>query len=277
MSTPTPSHLPPLTEVLQRLEQLVRAHPAARLLVDMAHDAVQEAAHQQEAQLAAVRRLRGCRDRLRRHYTRLLDTLASSPTTPRLYDGITAAAAQETYRQLRNECYPSVSRHLREVVGRGEPRSFQVMLVKRVMLRGQRALMRTLVSKPEADAAALCERLGKYTLEKLLKYLGRRAKHRARNETREILNKLINRSLSLIDGLLRRTPWSLDDTPMTKPPGRLYWPEIGQEVNTTDHERISVQEKGQPQIVRAVLFPGLRSLGLVPMVLDRAVVVTGKG
>jgi hypothetical protein len=180
MSTPTPSHLPPLTEVLQRLEQLVRAHPAARLLVDMA------------AAMPSRKRLISKNPSWRLCVVCVVVATAYAATTRdywtrwlarRRLPGCTTASRRrrlrETYRQLRNECYPSVSRHLREVVGRGEPRSFQVMLVKRVMLRGQRALMRTLVSKPEADAAALCERLGKCALEKLLKYLGRRAKRRA--------------------------------------------------------------------------------------------------
>jgi hypothetical protein len=263
MNKPQAANKTPLAEVLQRLDQIVRGHPNARLVVDMARDATNEAARHQAKQLEAARRLRRQRDRARRHSAHLLDALAAAPVVPPAGARLTAQEVLQTYRQLRNEQFPAAARTLHDLAGRGEARDFQLILVARILRKGQRMLAEATLRQPDADRAAFRDRLRDHLGRKLVKLLNREAGCRVNPGTGAMLNELMRRSLALLDDLV-----------MTNPPVRLVWPQPGQPFDPALEERGGGKPGNERRLVRAVLFPGLRAFDPLPMLLERAVVAT---
>jgi hypothetical protein len=263
MSEPVAGPRPPLIEVQQRLDQIVRGHPAARLLVDMARDATNEAARQQAGMLSSVRRLRRQRDRGRQQAGKILDALAASPVMLRPRTDLPTEAVLDPYRQLRQDGYPAVAKSLHELAGKGEARDFQVILVDQVLRLGQRTLTEAMLRKPDDDRAELRERLRHHLGGRLLKRLARAAGCRVTPPVGAQLDGLVGRTLTLLEDLLA-----------TNPSVRLFWPEVGEHLDASLHERGGGKAAVERRSVRAVLFPGLRAFGPMPGVLQKALVAT---
>lgn len=260
MKDPQTGQKPPLLEVIQHLDQLAHRHPGDRLLVDMARDAVTEAARQQAALLSANRRLRRQRDREQTLLDRTLDAVAASAAVVRPGTPFTDALHAE-YRALKTEVYPETARRLHEVAGKGEARDLQLIMVEQVMRPGQRTLLEALLLKPDADRADLRRRLADHVGKALLRRLTRKAGCRVNPEAGAKVDALILRSLELIDGLLS-----------TDPSVRLTWPAAGEPFDAHRHERVGGKVTPD-RVIRAVLFPGLRGGD----VAERALVATQSG
>jgi hypothetical protein len=264
MSNPLAGNKLPLLEIQQHLDQIMRHHPALRLLVDMARDAVGEAARQHTQLQAGLRRARKQRQRMRQQRAELLDALVASGQ--RLAGDAAAASSEEVmsaYRTLR-DTFPERATELEAVAQRGESRDFRRVLVERVLLRGQRTLAEALVRKPTlTDRAALHTRLAEHLLRRVGRYLARRFGCTIDRTLRHTLMGLITDSLNLLEAMLRTND----------PPLRLLWPRRGSLFQLEWHERLGEKPSHQPRDVRAVLFPGLVQVGK-GQCLARALVAT---
>lgn len=260
---PANSQRPPLLEVHQRLDQIVAAYPATRLLVDMARDAATEAARLQAAVLSQLRRMRRKRERQRQEAHHLLDALAASPAVLAPASAVAAASLIEPFGQLKREVYPALARRLHDTGGRGEARDFQVLLVEHVLRHGLRPLVESQLLQPSKDRATLRERLRAHMAGRLGKHLAAQAGYRVTPDIGVKIDEVIRRSLALLDDVLH-----------TSPPARLYWPEPGAKFDPEWHERGGGKPGNDHRVVRGTLFPGLRLFGPNAGVLERAVVAT---
>ena len=266
MSNPLAGNKLPLLEIQQHLDQILRHHPASRLLVDMARDAVREAARQHTQLQAGLRRACKQRQRMRQQRAELLDALVASGQ--RLTNNAVSAPSSDevmsAYRVLRDATFPERAAQLEAVAQRGESRDFRRVLVERVLLRGQRTLAEALVRKPMlTEDAALHSRLGEHLLGRVGRHLARRFGCTIDRTLRHALLGLITDSLHLMQSLLRTS----------EPPLRLLWPRRGSRFQLEWHERLGEKPSHQPRDVRGVLFPGL--VQVVPGVcLARALVAT---
>lgn len=260
---PDEADRPPLLEVHQRLEQIVQAYPAARLLVDMARDAATEAARLQAAILSHVRRLRRKRDLQRDEGHRLLDALAESPAILAPKAAVQPEALTEAFALLKRETFPNLARRLYDEAGRGEPRDFQVILVEGILRHGQRPLVEAQLLHVGKDRAALRERLRQHVARRLGKNLVAQTGFRVTPDVGAKIDEVIRRSLTLLDDVLH-----------TNPPARLYWPGPGAPFDPEWHERTGGKPGNEGRMVRGTLFPGLRVFGPTGGPLERAVVAT---
>jgi len=277
MSNPLADDKLPLLEIQRHLDQIGRQSPSVRLLVDMARDAVTEAARQQTQLQAALRRGQKKRRRLRRQRAELLDALVASgwpsccakPTasSAAAIDSAASAGAIDvvaTYQRLRDTALDEYAQQLQAVSQRGERRDFLRLLSERILLRGQRSLAEALLCKPSlVDRLALQMRLSDHLLGRLARHLTRRFGTRLEASLRQGVLAFIHDALTLLVGLLHRTD----------PVLRLLWPQRGSALNSKHHERLGGKPIEPQRRVHAVLFPGLIELAQQSC-LRRALVAT---
>ncbi|MFQ3594239.1 MAG: hypothetical protein SNJ82_13750 [Gemmataceae bacterium] len=267
MSNPLADDKLPLLEIYRYLDQILRLHPASRLLVDMARDAITEAIRQHSQLLAALRQSRRKRRQHRRQRAELLDALLASgwpigATSPYTDDEPPTLVAH--YQTLRETIFPEQAKQLQAVSQRGEPRDFLRVLSERILLRGQRTLAEALLRKPRLDdRTALRSRLGQHLLGRLCRHLTRRFGCTLDTSVRAALGATINEALALIERLLLTRETVL----------RLLWPPPGTIVDSQWHERLGGKASHSPRRVQAVLFPGLIK-GTPASCLVRALVAT---
>lgn len=252
----------PLAEVIRHLDQISRQHPATRLVVDMARDAVQEARQQMAALAKKARQAQRKRRRQRDHVHELFDALASVPVpswslpqTPPSQDDALAL-----YRQLREQTLPQFAQELQTAANRAEARDYLLLLSDHVLRRGQRMLIEGLVHHPKTSREALIERARAPLAGQFQKMLAKQAGYRLSQELSRATDTVLRKALTLLDVLLH-----------TSPSLRLFWTEPDTPFDASRHERS--KSSSEPRLVRATLMPGLW-MPVEGRVLERAIVAT---
>jgi hypothetical protein len=264
MTDPLQGEQLPLLEVHQQLDQLSRAYPAAKLLIDLARDATNEAVRQQTQLTARLRRSRRRQRHLRKQRAELLDGIAGFPLQLGLpLESACEAELLQRFTALREREFAPLAEQLHRRAGRGELRDFRRLLADRILLRGQRTLIEAYLRKPHTRLDLLLDRLAQHLSHRLVRRLARPLGQPVDQTHCQAVHALAASALQFIAAMLAH-------------PGvlRLSWPRPGDIFDPAMHERGSGKPSQEPRRVLAVLFPGLVRRTSTPHLLARAVVAT---
>jgi hypothetical protein len=265
----------PNQEVFQRLAQIAKSHPPARLLVDLARDAALDAFRKQTVQ---VRRLVGelakakkKRDLLHHRLIEVLHDLATGPVVLPAPAGRPTATHEQllaAFRELRSKSFPDLAGTLHARVGRADPAVFQRFLADEILIKGSRILVEHVIrnaGRPRTpkQEQEFTSQLRDHIAGKVCQGLARKVGYQMTPEGGQLLEQLLTPALAFLADLMTASP-----------PGRLLIPLPGASFDPKRHEPIPGRPAEGQLKVTATLFPGYFVRGDPERVEEKAQVYT---
>ena len=262
-------------EFAERLDHIAKTYPAARLMVDLAHDAGLEIYSKQGKQIRKLSNdvVKAKKKRSAMHH-RLIDLLHKAATSPvglprpPEHPVVEHDQLLVKFRQFRSTAFPALAQLLHAKIGRADATVFQKFLVDEILIKGSWIMVEHLMRhagepRTAEDDAVFAEQLRDHIAGRVGQRLARQAGYQMTADVGQQRDVLIGKVVAFLDALLTATP-----------PGRLLLPLPNSIFDPVRHAPIAACPDTGELRMTAMLFPGYVVFGDTERVEEKAQVYT---